>query len=220
MKRYVIITNIWGKKPKGRRRFTWDIKESGYYPDFFESEKQEFDTKEELDEFINVFKEYCSTFKLPECIKDIISEKYPGYKRWGGPDERLYGYVYGDRETMKLVWGGYKLKDYNPGTDKRVMYDLLFRGPNEIPEKYMWDDGEYEGWLQYRWGDGKNAVGYVEEKKPKKKQKKEEHIVEESDEKEYIESDFDVSFGQEIEDAFLRKEEKEKIKLLEEKSCF
>ena len=22
----------------------------------------------------------------------------------------------------------------------------------------MWDDGEYEGWLQFRWGNGLNAI--------------------------------------------------------------
>ena len=36
--------------------------------------------------------------------------------------------------------------------------DFFFRGPSEIPENYKWDTGEYEGWLQFRWGDGKNAI--------------------------------------------------------------
>jgi hypothetical protein len=34
----------------------------------------------------------------------------------------------------------------------------LFRGNNEIPNDYKWDDGEYIGWLQYRWGNGLNAI--------------------------------------------------------------
>lgn len=43
------------------------------------------------------------------------------------------------------------------------MLDVLFRDENEIPEDYIWDRrGEYEGWLQFRWGDGKNALDYVE----------------------------------------------------------
>lgn len=36
--------------------------------------------------------------------------------------------------------------------------DFFFRGPNEVPPDYKWDDGEYDGWLQFRWGDGKNAI--------------------------------------------------------------
>ena len=35
---------------------------------------------------------------------------------------------------------------------------MLFRGKDEIPEDYKWDVGEYEGWLQYRWGNGLNAI--------------------------------------------------------------
>jgi hypothetical protein len=41
--------------------------------------------------------------------------------------------------------------------------DFFFRGPHEVPEDYKWDTGEYEGWLQFRWGDGKNAITYGEE---------------------------------------------------------
>lgn len=43
---------------------------------------------------------------------------------------------------------------------------FFFRKDNEIPKDYKWDKGEYEGWLQYRWGDGKNVIDY---KKPSNK---------------------------------------------------
>jgi len=46
---------------------------------------------------------------------------------------------------------------YNPD-NKLAELDFFFRGPSEIPEDYKWDTGEYEGWLQFRWGDGKNAI--------------------------------------------------------------
>lgn len=36
--------------------------------------------------------------------------------------------------------------------------DFFFRGPSEIPPNYEWDEGEFQGWLQFRWGDGKNAI--------------------------------------------------------------
>lgn len=42
--------------------------------------------------------------------------------------------------------------------DKLEELDFFFRGPSEVPEDYKWDTGEYEGWLQFRWGDGKNAI--------------------------------------------------------------
>jgi hypothetical protein len=51
-------------------------------------------------------------------------------------------------------------------------YDMFFRGEDEIPHDYKWDiRGEYLGWLQYRWGDGKNAIGYTSEPKIKNKNK-------------------------------------------------
>lgn len=41
--------------------------------------------------------------------------------------------------------------------------DVLFRREDEVPDDYIWDArGEYDGWLQFRWGDGKNAIDYVE----------------------------------------------------------
>jgi hypothetical protein len=41
--------------------------------------------------------------------------------------------------------------------------DRFFRDPTEIPDDYAWDDPEeYDGWLQYRWGDGKNSLTYRE----------------------------------------------------------
>lgn len=87
--------------------------------------------------------------------------------------ERIINYG-GDAQT---VFGGIRKKD--KWTFKRVskinfktslLYrDRYFRGDDEIPNDYKWDgDEEYQGWLQYRWGDGKNALTYVEPPKPKK----------------------------------------------------
>ncbi len=52
--------------------------------------------------------------------------------------------------------------------DKLELKDIFFRGNNEVPEDYQWDSGEYEGWLQYRWGDGKNAINYENRNELKK----------------------------------------------------
>jgi len=61
----------------------------------------------------------------------------------------------------------------------------------EIPKNYKWDDGEYRGWLQYRWGDGKNAIDY---RKPKTLDRSENDalpIEKEVDENEEMQNNFD-----------------------------
>lgn len=63
-------------------------------------------------------------------------------------------------------------KDINKSLEFK---DYLFRDPNIVPDMYKWNDGEYEGWLQFKWGDGKNAINYVKPVKQKiSKQKTEE----------------------------------------------
>ena len=108
-----------------------------------------------------------------------------------------------------MKFGGYKLKDYNSSTDKRLLMDMLFRLPDEVPKNYVWHDGEYEGWLQFRWGDGKNAIGYVEPEKPKKVVKEEEVFSEDYDNL-YIDNK-DREYD-EIENTFLKDEDREKLK--------
>jgi len=59
----------------------------------------------------------------------------------------------------------------NSKSDKLFIKDLFFRKPNEIDPNYKFQTGEYDGWLQFRWGDGKNAIGVYkpeEENKIKK----------------------------------------------------
>ena len=68
-----------------------------------------------------------------------------------------------------LGTGGTSLYDDKSMQSLRIK-DNYFRGDDEIPEGYVWHQGEYEGWLQYRWGDGKNALDYVAPKKPKKEE--------------------------------------------------
>jgi hypothetical protein len=41
----------------------------------------------------------------------------------------------------------------------------MFRGKDEILENYIWDEGEYDGWIKFRWGDGSNAIKSKEPKK-------------------------------------------------------
>ena len=52
------------------------------------------------------------------------------------------------------------------------MKDYYLREPGEIPEDFKFScHAEYDGWLQYRWGNHMNAVDYVAPSKPKKTKK-------------------------------------------------
>lgn len=51
------------------------------------------------------------------------------------------------------------------------LLDYFFRDITVCPEDYEFDGNEeYNGWLQFRWGDGKNAINYVKPKKNKNKE--------------------------------------------------
>ena len=208
MGRYVIITNIWGYKV--RRYSTFDTKDWKYNASYTDQEKVEFDDLNEAKDYIKLFEDICSIYERPE----LSTKKYRGDKNreyiFDSPNKALWGWLMGDRETKKLTWGGDKLKNYNNSCDKRVLYDILFRGPDEIPKNYKWDFGEYEGWLQFRWGDGKNAIDYVEKEKPKKEFN---HI----DDEEVIDKPIDISYVdeyEEIENSFIKAEDAEKLKKL------
>ena len=208
MGRYVIITNIWGYKAS--RYSTFDTKDWKYNASYTDQEKVEFDDLNEAKDYIKLFEDICSIYERPE----LSTKKYHGDKNreyiFDSSNKALWGWLMGDRETKKLTWGGDKLKNYNNSCDKRVLYDILFRGPDEIPKNYKWDFGEYEGWLQFRWGDGENAIDYVEKEKPKKEFN---HI----DDEEVIDEPIDTSYVdeyEEIENSFIKAEEAEKLKKL------
>ena len=77
--------------------------------------------------------------------------------------EAFWGYLVADCETEKIIkWGHDCLRVYNKESDIRRIKDWIFRKDDEIPKDYKWSNGEYEGWLQYRWGDGLNAIKYGE----------------------------------------------------------
>ena len=81
------------------------------------------------------------------------------------------------------------------------MKDFYLRGVDEIPIDYKFECySEYEGWLQYRWGNRMNAVDYVAPKKdltPKESHKldiydgcEEDYELDEDYEAELIENKF------------------------------
>ena len=75
--------------------------------------------------------------------------------------EAFWGYLIVDFEEEKIIrWGHDCLRSYNKESDVRRVKDFIFRGDDEVPKDYKWDVGEYDGWLQYRWGNGKNSIKY------------------------------------------------------------
>ena len=116
---------------------------------------------------------------------------------------------------MKYINEDYKycntehLGSFDKKTNRLYIKDYVFRGENEIPKNYHWDDGEYEGWLQFRWGDGKNAIDYVEPTKTEKP-KEQEDVIENTKNWENGVEDYE-----DIENSALKQEMKERMKILE-----
>lgn len=222
-KRYALVLDEWGK---------WfrDVKKS------FKRDITEYDTLEEAKEYAEFLDLALENIKRPDEFKtrgkfragDRWARKYYNatdtYHKWINgerveikeaevfdTDRYWWGYVIIDFEEEKFVqFGGIGLKDYSiqdMKARKPILMDLIFRKPEEIPEGYSWDEGEYEGWLQFRWGDGKNAIGYVEPKKPKEKGEEPFYYPGRNEIEDYL-------VGDELQDKFDDMEDKERSKRL------
>ena len=98
----------------------------------------------DLEEYLEILK-LEDPNKITWIIGDLKKERFIGI---GGEVTFLY-------KNKVYIYPKGGLKRLN--SDLQLL-DLTFRKPGEIPEGYKWDEGEYAGWLQYRWGDGKNAI--------------------------------------------------------------
>ena len=159
--RYCVIFNIWKDKLES---FSCT----------------EFDTLDDaLDEAKKLNKMYSST---PKPFKNYHENgkhrdgwgwRYDPYD-WDFSDGRqFWGYVVLDMIEHKFikVVNGLHMFSYNVSCIKPTLedYDKFFRGEDEISADYLWDNrGEYNGWLQFRWGDRKNSIDYIE---PPKKER-------------------------------------------------
>lgn len=171
-KRYVVYTFAWWWEGKNYNSNMHTVKRSNDY--------DEFDTIFEVQDYIKFLNEIYADveqpYKVPECWVDrfngnkvnkkpLYSSEYR-YERhdayWEAEDgkRKFWGYYVFDYKEQRVIdHGGVK----HPEIDKVYKNDLqlrdaLFRGKDEIPENYKWDVGEYEGWLQFRWGNGQNAI--------------------------------------------------------------
>ena len=87
---------------------------------------------------------------------------------------------------------GDKHPDFKNYKKDLELLDVLFRKPGEIPEDYKWDNGEYEGWLQFRWGNGLNAIEKEDEINLKKKEESRKNREKREAEKEEFEKLFNI----------------------------
>lgn len=128
----------------------------------------EFDTIEEANEEMKLLEEMYADTPRPEhkwYNESKSTDTEVSHYRWNAASwgEAFWGYILIDfQEEKVLTWGHDGLRVYKKHSDIRKLKDRFFRGENEIPKDYKWSAGEYDGWLQFRWGNGKNSVEYGE----------------------------------------------------------
>ena len=154
----MVIFSMWGKSLSAR-----DMSGLFNLKEYVHSET-EFDTESEWKEEVGLIEEvYADTPRPYEVEKDGSWHD----KIWKFEiDSRFWGYLVLDFAKERIVKvGGDGIYNFNKSIESwrselvnLRMLDKLFRGEDEIPKDYVFDTGEYEGWLQYRWGDGKNAI--------------------------------------------------------------
>ena len=148
-KRYMVIFEKWGRIE-------------------FHEDKTEFDTLTEAMEEAQLLEEFYADTPSPKKLSryDWRTGRSTYYHEWDEPylDEYLWGYVILDFEEERVVkWGHDQLKYVSKNEDIRKVKDRFFRKEGEVPEGYKWDVGEYDGWLQFRWGNGRNSVEFGED---------------------------------------------------------
>ena len=146
--------------------------------------RSEFDNIGDCEEECKELNKMYSTHKVPTVLEKKWNGVYPRKRHletiWDYSDNRSWwGYIVLDMQECKAIKVGgygfnctnYKCYDsYRTINTDKAERDYFFRDPEVCPDEYEWKQGEYKGWLQFKWGDGKNAIGYVEPPKPKKKE--------------------------------------------------
>ena len=197
-KRYMLVLKTWGGPHKATASY------------------DEYDTLEELKEGEKLAKALYKDTPKPIKSNDywyygrhnkMMSYTYPEGHYW-------WGYIMLDFEKQLILGtGGTSLYDDKSMQNLRIKDDY-FRGDDEIPEGYVWHQGEYEGWLQYRWGDGKNALDY---EPPKKQNKEEDTEIGIDIETEGLDNPFDDYKAELIQTQFQDLIDKEKLEKIKER---
>lgn len=161
--RYVLLFNL-----------RTDSRQISFSQSLYDSETDCLNECKELDE---MYQDHPLPILFNKRGRDIVYD-YSNNRSW-------WGYIVLDFVTCKIIRiGGYgfyiqrgvetssyelthiinKLKIANTPACR----DYFFRDTDKVPDDYDFDYGEYEGWLQYQWGDHKNAIDYVAPPKQKK----------------------------------------------------
>ena len=180
-KRYVVYTYSWWWEGKNYNSHMIPVKRTNDY--------DEFDTIYEVNDYINFIKEYYRDVEKPYLVPEHWVHRLNGkivnhrpthdyqYEHkdayWEAEDgkRKNWGYYVFDYETERVIdHGGADHPEFTKQYKQNLaIRDVLFRGKDEIPEDYKWDNGEYEGWLQFRWGNGLNAIEKEDEINRQKK---------------------------------------------------
>ena len=168
-----------------------------------------FDTLEEAMEEAKLINIMYSDTPKPQKVYVKEGGRYKR-KKWYGNDYNLdysnggyfWGYAILDMINNKIVKVVNEVRRFGIIIDNKPslsVIDVLFRGEDEIPVDYIWDRrGEYDGWLQFRWGDRKNALDYVEPEINKENNKIRKSLNVNIDEEDYSEDYLPNTLEEEI----------------------
>ena len=189
-KRYMLIFQIWWYEYPYENQHNFVNKKEHRKTSY-----EEFDTIEELHEAMRLYDEIYKDTPVPYEIESYYYDPVTGstnigrftdskinniakyvesHIHYGNGVYQHWGYVTLDFEKEKIL-GQYHTKFNDSWKQWRSNLGLLntyFLKDGEIPKNYVWDEGEYEGWLQYRWGNGLNKIEIEDEINRKAEEKK------------------------------------------------
>lgn len=199
--RYVVLFSTWDDMPRSRTCTKYETLD------------------EALEEIKLINKLYTDT---PKPQKNYHDKGKHSNKGWYGKYQKydwdfsngayFWGYALLDMQECKFIkvvnefhYGGFSISSKN---NDLYIYDFYFRKDNEIPFDFNWHKNEYDGWLQFRWGNGKNAIDktspeeLLEANKKKKYKPKDKYFKKydediELTEEEKIQEDMDKEFDKE-----------------------
>lgn len=168
-KRYRFEFQRWGKDWQGKK--------------YFKVEVTECNDMSEVTECIEMTNELYGDIVYPDAIakynhnfkkKTTDSWKRSKYNEddWIYDDNHFFwGYAVFDYQNENIIAeGGLGFESCEHPMKSLSLKDTYFRKPGEIPDGYKWEWGEYDGWLQFRWGDGENAIEKVRARKLKEEE--------------------------------------------------
>jgi len=121
--------------------------------------RDEYDTIEEVEKDVEMIHEW---YMKPSCMSSSETGFYWGYVILDFEDEKVLSIMHDGIQGYQGTECGCEMRIDDCNIPYLRLKDKAFRKDDEIPSDYVWrNDNEYVGWLQFRWGNGLNAVKYV-----------------------------------------------------------